>query len=591
MNLGETAIFAGLDADALAQIALQLRVRHLQPNELLFMQGEHGTSLFVIQHGLLQVFLQHAEGTTPLARLRHGDVIGEVALVFGGARTASAMAIIPSAVLELTQEAFTALYERYPQVLSNLVRILSQRLARTNSRADEHRRRGETIALVLCPPKRSIAEALIAATRNACPHAVAALDLTGVLAADPSVHQHADVEAALAAVDEIHFEHATILVLTSPNQIGLSSLLDTMERVFWVGDPAAITSAAAQRAVDRTAAAIPFTASPMRAPTLAGLPVPRVVRHGHPADLEWLGRHLARTKLGLALGAGGAKAYAHLGVMQVLEDARVAVDYLAGASAGALVGALLAMGLGAAGAETSMRRHMTAANCTILMKGMLGGAEPVNLMTRLLREMTQDCTFADLETPLVVLTVNADTRRPYPISSGPVWEAVLASWSLPGAFPPYIRDGQRLVDGVVMTPVPTSYVMQAGADVTVGIDVLSSALPAWPGEDPPDPNVPRHTMNWIEALVDTMELGYADASARHAALSDVPMTPQFGPSKYRDFQLADRFVAAGREEARAKLPVLERLVRPLVPSRRLSAERKGNYDDYGAAAVHVHGLE
>ena len=268
-----------------------------------------------------------------------------------------------------------------------------------------------------------------------------------------------------------------------------------MERVFWVGNPAAITQAAAQRAVDRTAAAIPLTASPERVPTLAGLPVPRAVRPGHPEDLEWLGRHLARTKLGLALGGGGAKAYAHIGVMQVLEDAGVAVDYLAGASAGALVGALLAMGLGAARAETSMRRHMTAENCTILMKGMLGGAEPVNLLTRLLREMTQDCTFEDLKTPLVVLTVNADTRRPYPITSGPVWEAVLASWSLPGAFPPYIRDGQRLVDGVVMAPVPTSYVMQAGADVTVGIDVLSGALPAWPGEDPPDPNAPRRTMN------------------------------------------------------------------------------------------------
>ena len=205
-----------------------------------------------------------------------------------------------------------------------------------------------------------------------------------------------------------------------------------------------------------------------------------------------------------------------------------------------------------------------------MMKGMLGGAERLNLLTRLLREMTQDCTFGDLETPLVIVTVNADTRRPYPITSGPVWEAVLASWSLPGALPPYIRDGQRLVDGVVMMPVPTSYVMQAGADVTVGIDVLSGTLPAWPGEKPPDPNAPRQTMNIIEAMVDTMELGYANSSARHAALADVAMTPQFGPSGYRDYHLADRFVAAGREEARAKLPVLEQFVRPLARSSRAS---------------------
>src|SRR6516165_6832762 len=98
-----------------------------------------------------------------------------------------------------------------------------------------------------------------------------------------------------------------------------------------------------------------------------------------------------------------------------------------------------------------------------------------------------------------------------------------------------------------MAPVPTSHVMQAGADVTVGIDVLSSTLPAWPGEKPPDPKAPRPAMNIVEALVDTMELGYADASARQAALADVTMTPQFGPSGYRDFHLADRFVAAGRE--------------------------------------------
>lgn len=527
---------------------------------------------------MLQVFLQNAEGTTPLARLRHGDVIGELALIAGGVRTASAMAIMSSEVLELTQEAFTALYESHPQVLSNLARILSQRLTRTNSRADEHRRRGEAIALVLCPPERSVAEALIAVTRDASPHSVVALDLTGALTADPGVQQHADVAAALAAADAIRSDYATILVLTSSGQAHLPALLDTMERVFWVGSPEAITLAAGQCAVDRTAAAIPLTASPERLPRLAGLPVAHAVRPDHPEDLKWLGRHLARTKLGVALGGGGAKAYAHIGVMQVLEDAGLAVDYLGGASAGALIGALLAMGLGAAGAETWMRGHMTAENCAILMKGMLGGAEPVNLMTRLLRELTQDCTFEDLATPLVVLTVNADTRRPYPISSGPVWEAVLASWSLPGAFPPFIRDGQRLVDGVVMTPVPTSYVMQAGADVTVGIDVLSSALPAWPGEDPPDPNAPRRSLNFIEALVDTMELGYADASARHAALADVPMTPQFGPSRYRDFQLADQFVAAGREEARAKLAALERLVRPLIPSCRSSAERK--HDGY-----------
>ncbi|HEY2383381.1 MAG TPA: hypothetical protein VGK48_19575 [Terriglobia bacterium] len=89
---------------------------------------------------------------------------------------------MPSEVLELTQDAFTELYSRYPQVLINLVRILSQRLTRTNSRTGERHHWGETIALVLCPPQRLAAEALFAETRDASPGAVTALDLTGVLA-------------------------------------------------------------------------------------------------------------------------------------------------------------------------------------------------------------------------------------------------------------------------------------------------------------------------------------------------------------------------------------------------------------------------
>ncbi|HEY2383380.1 MAG TPA: patatin-like phospholipase family protein [Terriglobia bacterium] len=366
------------------------------------------------------------------------------------------------------------------------------------------------------------------------------------------------MEAVLASVDELRFDHATLLVFTSPQQTDLTALLNNMERVFLVGNPFAISQAAARCAGERPTAAIPLTASADNNQTLAGLPVPRAIRPSHPDDLEWLGRHLARTKLGVALGGGGAKGFAHIGVMQVLEETGHPVDYLAGSSAGTLVGALLAMGLSAAEAAVSIRRHMNPENVAILMKGMLGGAEPLQLMIRLLREMTQDCTFADLKIPMVILTVDLDTRRPYPIRSGLVWEAVLASSVLPGMFPPYILDGRRLIDGAVMAPVPTSYVMEAGADVTLGIDILSGNLPAWPGDDPPNPDASRRTMNIIEALVDTMVLGYADASARHAAMADVAVTPQFGPSSYKDFDMADRFVAAGREAAHARLSMLER---------------------------------
>src|SRR5205814_7465855 len=81
---------------------------------------------------------------------------------------------------------------------------------------------------------------------------------------------------------------------------------------------------------------------------VAGLPVIRSIGRDNgslpPEDLAWLGRHLARTKLGLALGAGGARGYAHVGTLQVLEENGYTIDYVAGSSIGAIVGSLVAFG-------------------------------------------------------------------------------------------------------------------------------------------------------------------------------------------------------------------------------------------------------
>src|SRR5207249_1204122 len=81
-----------------------------------------------------------------------------------------------------------------------------------------------------------------------------------------------------------------------------------------------------------------------------------------PAELdpEWLTRHLTGTKLGIALGAGGAKGYAHVGVLQVLEEAGYVVDYVAGSSIGAIIGAYLALGSGAGEIDATLRRAFNA---------------------------------------------------------------------------------------------------------------------------------------------------------------------------------------------------------------------------------------
>jgi NTE family protein len=161
------------------------------------------------------------------------------------------------------------------------------------------------------------------------------------------------------------------------------------------------------------------------------------------------------------------------------------------------------------------------------------------------------------------MAVDLNTRQPAPIREGPVWEGLVASTALAGLYPPFLRDGQRLVDGLALVPVPTAAVAEAGADIMVSVNLMSrETLPAWPSGDVPAPSGMRRTTGTLDTLLEVMDLAQLDSSVRHAALADVVITPRFGPSTWRDFHLADHFLAAGREAARAQLPSLSALARP-----------------------------
>ena len=130
-------------------------------------------------------------------------------------------------------------------------------------------------------------------------------------------------------------------------------------------------------------------------------------------------------------------------------------------------------------------------------------------------------------------------------------------------YPPHELDGHRLVDGLALVPVPTSAVIEDGADVTVSVNLIPrETLPAWPGQPAPDAEEPKRRPGMLDTLLEVMDLAQLDTSERNAALADVVITPRFGPGTWRDFELADLFLAAGREAAAEQMPALRSLARP-----------------------------
>ena len=424
-----------------------------------------------------------------LGRQRAGDVVGEIALLTRRPRSATLVAESPSVVSELSREDFLSAAADHPLLLVNLAAMVSRRLvSRTVARP-----LGRVTALVTPPDGWTQETAATAVAKAASATPLTVIDAAGALS---------DVLAEVYGAGR-----APVLVRARTDYPGLTELLRYCERHVVVG---------------------------------------------HDDDPTRTGRRLARASIGLALGAGGAKGWAHVGVLRSLERAGYVVDAVAGSSIGAWVAAWVAIGHDAEGVEGLMRRHLDTDAVEKIFRR--GGAEGVAELERVARDTVGETTFADLDVPLAVLAADLAGRRTVLMSEGPLADALVAAMTVPGLHEPARRGDQRLVDAVVLAPVPTEGL--SGVDVTIGVNLLGGrTLTQWP-------EVPLRARAARDPVVESLELASHAAAAQQTTAADVPVTPDLGPGTWRDFHLADRFLAAGEEAMEAALRVLASHARP-----------------------------
>lgn len=576
--LEEAELFQGLGPAELQSVAAVMRFRSVKAGELVCREGEQGESMFVIVDGLVDLLRSMAEMPDVRTRsifdegrlvgkLRAGDVVGTGSLITGEPRSATAKAAVDSDLLELGQEDFRALIGRFPQLLENLTRILTHRLAEATAGQARARPRGESVALIAGPSVEASVPDVLEATAVASPGLVESLDARG------------SVTEALARLDGVLKSSLTVVAIAALDGEEVPQLMRQVDRtVALVGDTAEagrLGELAARHAVAGQPVEVVLGPGVGRdALAVSGGPgdAVRVVRSLRgdgpplsPAAVALVGRHLARTKLGLALGAGGAKGYAHVGVLQALEEAGYAIDFVSGSSIGAIVGTWIAFGMDAAEIESVMRETFTPEAVAETLKISLSGqASGLDAMVRILREITAGRTFDDCAIPLTIMTADLTEREAAPMREGPLEAALIAATALAGVFPPHELGGHRLVDGLAIDPVPTAAVIEDGADVTVSINLIPrETLPAWPGQEPPPPEEPkRRGSRMLDTLLEVMDLSQLDTSERGTDLADVPVTPRFGPGSWRDFHLADLYLAAGREAMELELPALRARAEP-----------------------------
>ena len=183
-----------------------------------------------------------------------------------------------------------------------------------------------------------------------------------------------------------------------------------------------------------------------------------------------------KNKIGLALGTGSARGWAHIGVIKALNEANIKVDYVAGVSIGAVVGAVYAAGninaLEDVALQLNWKQILSFIDIVFPKSGLIDG----NKIADFIRMYIKAKNIEDLPLPFCAVSTDLATGKEIIIKKGDIVEAVRASISTPGIFTPVIKDNMTLIDGGIVNSVPVSVVRKMGADIVIAVDLTHDII-------------------------------------------------------------------------------------------------------------------
>jgi len=265
--------------------------------------------------------------------------------------------------------------------------------------------------------------------------------------------------------------------------------------------------------------------------------------------------------IGLALGGGGARGYAHIGILKVFEKENIPIGCLAGTSFGGIIAACYALGYTSQELEnvalklSDLRELIKLLDPSPLRRGFLEGERVHKYLRSLIGENT---TFADLKIPLRVNAVNILNGQEVVLSSGNVVDAVMATCSFPGLFPPAKVNDMLLVDGGVLNNVPVSLLYEMGAQIKIGIDVQVDPIvdDTWIDVS----NKPQWPLSFPEYLIDfyrteLIMVAHLTRENYQKFPADILLRPNLPPevSMFLGFPKAVEGIRAGEIEAKQYL--------------------------------------
>jgi NTE family protein len=270
------------------------------------------------------------------------------------------------------------------------------------------------------------------------------------------------------------------------------------------------------------------------------------------ADLGRLARLLTRRGVGLVLSGGGARGFAHLGVIRALREARVPIDFVGGSSIGSIIAAGVAMGWSDEEMRMRYRRSFVDTNPVNDYAFPFVALTRGRKVSRLLQREYGEVLIEDLPQPFFCVSANLTTGRALEHRDGCLADALRASVAIPGVMPPMYRGDDVLVDGAAINNLPVDIMQAHAPGLVIGSDVGADRFVLGRGG--------KRRINIIQILMHSGMVNSASSAAAQRELADVLLKPPLANVDLLNWHAFDRAIEAGYDYARLALESL-----PAVP--------------------------
>ena len=542
----------------------------LPGGSVLFEIGAPADAIYFVLSGSLGVVAEPAAEGRLVARIAAGEAVGEMGLLSDRPRSATVVALRDTHLARLSRSAFDQVLRSHPTVLRALGGLVALRLEQA-LRGERPRLATRAVAIVPLHPGAAAAElaqGLLAAlrARGRRVHRFDAHD----------ARQEPDVfHAAEAAHDLTIYEGGA----EYKGETGAAWNAFCLRRA----DRVLLAASGLARPPDQAPGIPPWRVRELVLlhPPDAAWPAPAGpwlrhvavdahyhLRRGNAADLARLARHLTGEAVGLVLSGGGARGYAHLGVVRALREAGIPIDLVGGTSFGAVVAAGVALEWD--DDELRARFHEAFARSNPIRDW----AWPAVALTRgheVMRRLRQhfgDAQMEDLWRPCYAVACNLAQGKAVARREGLVAAALRASVAIPGLLPPWVLDGELFVDGGLLNNLPVDVMAGLGQGPVLAVDVAQAE-----GEGP----ARRRPQNRLRRLMVGHEYegqGIASLLLRSATLGSAAqiraghnqatlvLAPPLSDVGLLDWKSLDRAIAAGYRSAQQSLDAIRRVVAP-----------------------------